>query len=48
MGDQCGGLPVFHENGLKDCSGCALPHFRGNYGAVVERLAAWNGAKGCG
>ncbi|MDR3122078.1 MAG: cysteine-rich small domain-containing protein [Clostridiales bacterium] len=40
MGDQCGGTPAYNPNGVKDCSGCMLPHVKANYGYVVNRLAA--------
>ncbi len=33
---QCGGHYVVLGNGVKDCSGCLLPHY--NYDAVIGRL----------
>ncbi|MCM1158720.1 MAG: cysteine-rich small domain-containing protein [Bacteroidales bacterium] len=39
LGKDCGGNPVFLENGIKDCSQCRLPHKPENYGQVMERLA---------
>lgn len=38
-GKRCGGNFLYLENGAKDCSACAFPHKRGNYGRMMERLA---------
>ncbi len=40
--EQCPGNPRFLEKGgrrIKDCSGCAFPHYPGNYEAVVKILS---------
>lgn len=36
MGKSCGGTPTFLPNGIKDCSGCVLPHIADNYGYVTD------------
>ena len=38
LGERCGGNPCYTENGIKDCSGCALPHEPGGYEAVLSRF----------
>jgi Zn-finger protein len=38
LGDGCGGNPKYTEEGIKDCSGCTLPHDRENYGYVTGRF----------
>ncbi len=40
LGDQCGGNFTYLENGIKDCSGCRIPHCRENYGRICEKLTA--------
>jgi Zn-finger protein len=37
LGKGCGGRFRYLENGFKDCSDCAFPHRRENYGAVLDR-----------
>lgn len=37
LGPSCGGNFVLREDGSKDCGGCAFPHRRENYGAVMEK-----------
>ena len=37
LGEACSGTFVMLENGVKDCSGCAFPHHRENYGAIMEK-----------
>ena len=37
LGDKCGGNFTYLENGIKDCSGCSVPHRRQNYGYIMER-----------
>lgn len=39
LGDKCGGNFRYTEAGVKDCSGCRLPHDRDNYGTVVEKFS---------
>ena len=38
LGDQCGGNFTYTENGIKDCSGCMVPHRRENYELVMEKM----------
>ena len=38
LGDQCGGNFRYLDNGIKDCSDCLYPHFKENYGKIVERF----------
>ena len=37
LGRGCGGAPSYTAGGVKDCSGCALPHLRQNYDRVLAR-----------
>ena len=37
LGDKCGGNFKYTEKGLKDCTGCLLPHKRRNYGYVTGK-----------
>ncbi len=37
LGDKCGGNFTYLENGVKDCSACALPHRPGGYDYVLSR-----------
>jgi len=37
LGKKCGGNFVYDEKGIKDCSGCLVPHRRENYERIVER-----------
>ena len=38
LGKECGGNPVFLENGVKDCTLCTFPHKKQNYEKVIELL----------
>ena len=38
LGDQCGGNFTYTKEGIKDCSGCLIPHRRENYGRIMERM----------
>lgn len=38
LGDKCGGNYKYLENGVKDCSGCLIPHRRENYDRVMEKM----------
>ena len=38
LGEGCGGDFTYTERGIKSCSGCAFPHRRENYGAVLTRF----------
>ena len=35
---QCGGDGVIRPGGVKDCSGCLVPHKPENYGHIIQRL----------
>ena len=38
LGDKCGGNFKYLKNGVKSCCDCMLPHKRGNYGLIMEKL----------
>ena len=38
LGDQCGGNFCYTEGGIKDCSGCLVPHRRENYGRICDKM----------
>ena len=38
LGRECGGGFRYRQNGVKDCSGCLIPHDRGNYGHITDRF----------
>ena len=38
LGERCGGNFSYTAKGVKDCSGCAFPHRRENYKAVLARF----------
>lgn len=38
LGDKCGGNFSYTENGIKDCSSCLVPHKRGNYDYMMEKM----------
>ncbi|MBE6974169.1 MAG: metal-binding protein [Ruminococcaceae bacterium] len=40
LGDQCGGNFSYTENGIKDCSGCLIPHRRENYDRIMDKMGA--------
>ena len=37
LGDKCGGSFRISKSGVKDCSGCTVPHRKENYGKITER-----------
>ena len=37
LGSRCGGSFRYLDNGIKDCSGCLLPHSKGGYEKVIEK-----------
>ncbi len=37
LGDACGGNFLYTESGVKDCSGCGIPHERKNYGYITGK-----------
>ena len=38
LGKDCGGTFAILENGVKDCSGCTIPHRKENYGYITEHF----------
>lgn len=38
LGEQCGGNYTYTKEGIKDCSGCLVPHSKGNYGKIMEKM----------
>ena len=38
LGEDCGGNCRYLASGVKDCSGCAFPHLRGNYEKIIGRF----------
>jgi len=38
LGDRCGGnFSYENEKGIKDCSGCIIPHKKDSYGYMCEK-----------
>lgn len=42
--DDCGGNYI-NNNGIKDCSGCILPHDPGGYNFITKKIIAENGKR---
>ena len=40
LGDKCGGNFAYTKAGIKDCSGCLIPHRRENYDLIMEKMKA--------
>ncbi len=38
LGDKCGGNFKYTYGGIKDCSGCMIPHKLDNYGYIIGRF----------
>jgi len=38
MGRECGGNYRYLSNGIKDCSGCLVPHRKDNYDYITKKL----------
>ena len=38
LGRKCGGNYYYMENGVKDCSGCLVPHRRDNYDYLIKKM----------
>ena len=38
LGEKCGGNYTYTDTGIKDCSGCLIPHRRENYAKVLEKM----------
>ena len=41
MGPDCGGSFRYTKKGVKDCTGCLVPHRRENYPVIMEKLRAF-------
>ncbi len=39
LGEKCGGNYRYLENGIKDCSGCLVPHKKQNYEFMIHKAA---------
>lgn len=37
LGDKCGGNFRYNDKGYKDCTNCAIPHRRENFGKIIEK-----------
>ena len=38
LADQCGGNFTYTKEGIKDCSGCMIPHRRENYLKMMAKM----------
>ncbi len=38
LGKDCGGNFTYTETGVKDCSGCLLPHRRDTYDRIIAKM----------
>ena len=38
LGEQCGGNFRYMDDGVKDCSGCLLPHGKGGYDHILQKF----------
>lgn len=38
LGSECGGNFTLTEKGIKNCTGCMIPHKRKNYDYIINRL----------
>lgn len=38
LGEDCEGNFTFTENGIKDCTGCLIPHSKGGFDYIMERF----------
>ena len=38
LGEKCGGSCSYTEDGIKDCSGCLLPHSPGGYDHINSKF----------
>ena len=38
LGKDCGGNFTYTETGIKDCSGCLIPHHRENYERIMAKM----------
>lgn len=42
LGDRCGGNFDYTDKGIKDCSKCLIPHSKGGYSYVLDKLQSVN------
>lgn len=42
LGDQCGGDFRYLDSGIKDCSGCVIPHGPGGYDYIMKNFPKVN------
>ena len=40
LGENCGGICTFTNEGIKDCSNCLRPHIRENYNQILRQMDA--------
>lgn len=38
LGEKCGGNFTYTKQGIKDCSGCLIPHRRENYDMLLRKM----------
>lgn len=38
LGENCGGNFTYTDKGIKDCSGCLIPHRRENYDKIMDKM----------
>lgn len=38
LGNKCGGNFRYNDRGIKDCTGCILPHKKESYEYIVEKF----------
>lgn len=38
LGENCGGNFQYTEEGIKDCTGCMIPHSKGGYDYVMKHF----------
>ena len=38
LGENCGGNFTYTKNGIKDCSGCLIPHCKDNYDRIMGKM----------
>ena len=42
LGDRCGGSFKYTDEGIKDCSGCLIPHRKNSYDYIMSKWALIN------
>lgn len=38
LGKDCGGNYEYTDKGVKNCMNCAIPHQKGNYDRIIDKL----------